>query len=76
MQTTIHTTKQLGDALRKARKAQGIRQDDIADMIGTSHVYVSELERGAEGANIGGILRLMSELGINMVLDLPDEHAR
>jgi transcriptional regulator with XRE-family HTH domain len=73
MQVDIHSTEQLGEILKTVRKSQSVRQDDMADMIGTSHVYVSEVEKGSEGANIGGILKLLDELGVNLILNIPDE---
>ena len=36
----------LGAAIHKARKAQGLSQERLAAMIGTSQNYVSALERG------------------------------
>lgn len=69
----IESTKQLGNVLKAVRKSQSIRQDDMADIIGSSHVYVMDVEKGAEGVNIGGIFRLMEEMGIKLVLDIPSE---
>jgi len=69
----IESTKQLGNVLKAVRKSQSIRQDDMADIIGSSHVYVMNVEKGAEGVNIGGIFRLLEEMGIKLVLDIPGE---
>ena len=69
----IKSTKQLGNVLKAVRKSQGIRQDDMADIIGSSHVYVMDVEKGSEGANIGGILKLMEEMGVKLVIDIPAE---
>jgi len=75
MKIEIESTKQLGSILKSVRKSQSIRQDDMADMIGSSHVYVMEVEKGSEGANIGGIFKLMDEMGIKLIMDVPAESA-
>lgn len=69
----IESTKQLGNALKAVRKSQSIRQDDMADIIGSSHVYVIDVEKGAEGVNIGGIFKLMEEMGVKLLMDIPSD---
>lgn len=45
-----HTqARRFGKVLRRARKRAGLRQQDIADAIGTGVPYVSDLEAGRRG---------------------------
>lgn len=54
----------LGSAIRARRKAVGLTQRDLADAAGTSLRFVSEIERGKPTARLGGVLRLLDELGL------------
>lgn len=72
MDRLIETPQQLGELIRAVRKAQGIRQDDLAGLISASHVFVLEVERGKPTAQIGKVLDLLRELGIRLKADVPD----
>ncbi|NBA93664.1 helix-turn-helix domain-containing protein [Pseudomonas sp. R5(2019)] len=67
----IRTAEQLGDIVVKARKSQGIRQEDMAMMIGSSHVLLRNIEKGKPTVNLGSVLQLLDELGIRVFLDTP-----
>ncbi len=67
----IKNTAELGALAKAVRKAEGIRQDDIAETIERSHVYVRDIEAGKPQPNIGGILALFNELGVKVHLDVP-----
>lgn len=62
---------QLGALVRAVRKAGRIRQDDLGDMLELSHVYLRSIERGSPTAHVGGLMRVLSELGIRIQLDVP-----
>ena len=64
------TTEQIGRAVRDARRAQGLRQPDLAGVCGTSVRFISELERGKETAQIGRVLHVLRMLGLRLRLDL------
>lgn len=61
----------IGRCVRAVRKAQGLRQDDLAAMIGASHVFLGDLERGKGTVQLGRVLDVLRELGIGLQLDLP-----
>ena len=69
---TIQSTKELGTLIRTVRKAQGIRQDELAAMVPASHVFIIDVERGKPTAHIGKVLDLLRELGIKITLDTPE----
>lgn len=71
MPMQIRTPADIGTAIRQVRKDSGIRQDDIAAVIGVSHVTLGQIERGHPGTAIGAVLALLAELGIQVHLDVP-----
>ena len=70
--TTIRSASDIGAIVRALRKRQGIRQADMAGMIGASHVLLRDIERGKETVNLGKVLQLLEELGIRVLLDVPE----
>ncbi len=55
---------QLGDRLKRLRKAQGLGTVDMAQRVGISRTTLSAVESGDPGPSIGTYLRVMSVLGI------------
>ncbi len=66
--TNLLTTKDIGAAVRRARRAQGLRQPDLAGACGTSIRFISELERGKATAQIGRVLHVLKMLGLHLSL--------
>ncbi|WP_293712018.1 helix-turn-helix domain-containing protein [Stenotrophomonas sp. UBA7606] len=73
MQVQIDQASDIGRYVRAVRKAQGLRQDDLAAMAGTSHVVLGNVERGKDTVQIGRVFELLRQLGIRVQLDLPVE---
>lgn len=72
MKISIDSVDALGDAVWAVRKARRLRQDDTAGAAGVSHVFVRDVERGKPTVQLGRVLQLLSELGIEVLLDLPE----
>jgi len=76
--TTVETTAvlerqlllQLGDRLKRLRKAQGLGTVDMAGRVGISRTTLSAVEAGDPGPSIGTYLKVMSVLGISGELAL------
>lgn len=65
---------QLGEAVRAARKAQGISQTALAERIGMSKSYLSRLESNAAEARISTLRKVVEEgLGgkLRVTIELP-----
>lgn len=75
MKIVVKSPKDIGNAVRKLRKAQGVRQDDLAAMIGSSHVFLRDVELGKPTVQLGRVLRALDELGIRLTMDLPEDPA-
>lgn len=63
----INTVAELGRIVASTRIAQGLRATELS----ASHVFVSGLEHGKETAQIGKVLSVLADLGIEVILELP-----
>lgn len=66
MTDQIETAGDLGAAIRKRRKALGLRLEDVALASGTSIMFVSELERGKRTARVELALRVAQSVGLEI----------
>lgn len=55
---------QLGDRLKRLRKAQGLGMAEMASCVGISRTTLSSVEAGDPGPSMGTYLRVMSILGV------------
>lgn len=76
MRIIVHSTADLGLAVRAARRAGKIRLDDLAAIAEVSKQFTSDVEHGKPTVQLGLVLKLLSELGVPLELDLPGEAAR
>jgi len=61
---TISSTKDIGNAVRTKRKADGLTQADAAALCGVGARFLGELERGKETSQIGKVLRVLHGVGL------------
>lgn len=55
---------ELGHAVRAARLARGLTQEDLADRAKVSRKFVNQLEEGKAGAHLGKVLTVMMSAGL------------
>ena len=67
----VATPDQLGQALRAARKARGLRLEDLALAAGVGVRFLSELERGKPTVRLAETLRVVAALGVQLSLEDP-----
>ncbi|MDP4576357.1 MAG: helix-turn-helix transcriptional regulator [Burkholderiaceae bacterium] len=60
---SIQTTKQLGDALRAARKQLGLTQPQLALAAGVGVRFIVDLEAGKATLRLENVLRVIDVLG-------------
>ena len=65
----INDVKQLGETIRKARKAQGLTQEQLAAACGVGTRFVRELESGKKSCHLGKSLRVVSMLGMDISVE-------
>ncbi len=75
MHTAIHSPKQLGQLIRAARKAQGMRQDDAAGSLGVSENFLGKVERGSDSVQWGKLFAVLQGLGLRLSVDVPSDIA-
>ena len=73
MITRISSPQQLGLLIRATRKSQKIRLDDLAGSAGVGHVFAREVERGKPTVQLGRVMKLLGELGIELKADVPSD---
>jgi len=59
----------LGQAIRAARKKQGLTLVRCAAANGVSVRFLSELERGKPGASIGAALKIARSVGLRLAIE-------
>lgn len=64
--STVRTPSDLGSAIRAARKAQGLRLEEIALAAGVGIRFVSELERGKPTVRLEETLRVLAAVGLHL----------
>lgn len=69
----VTTPAELGAALRAARRARGLRLEDVALGAGVGVRFLSELERGKASARLAETLRVAASLGIELQLVDPND---
>ena len=69
MKQVIATATQLSHALRSARKAKGLSQAEAGQLVGLLPKTISALENHPGSASIDSLLKLLSALGLELVID-------
>jgi transcriptional regulator with XRE-family HTH domain len=65
----IQAPSDLGQAIRAARKRQGLTLVSCAAANGVSVRFLSELERGKSGASLGAALKIARSVGLHLFME-------
>jgi y4mF family transcriptional regulator len=57
---------EIGKIIAAARRHHKLTQAELAQAIGSTQAWVSEVEQGKETAQIGKVLRALSHLGVRL----------
>ena len=71
MSERLEGPKILGAAVRRARRAQGLKQADLAGLCNTGLRFISDLENGKPSCRIGLALKVAKTLGLKISLEQP-----
>ena len=66
MDKVIRSNKDLGAAIRLARKNQNLRQVDVARKASVRQALVSDLENGATTARLDSIMKVLAALDLDL----------
>ena len=69
----IASPEVLGILIRATRKHQKIRMDDVAGSAGVGPVFVRDVERGKPSVQLGRVMKLLAELGIELKADIAED---
>lgn len=75
MATKIRNPADLGASIRAARRAQGLRLEDVALAAGVGMRFVSELERGKQTARLSETLRVLAAVGLRVTVEGPSDRS-
>lgn len=67
------TSAEIGAIIRTARKAQNLRQDELAGAAGVGLRFIVDLEAGKSTAQIGKTLQVLEALGCALEITPPPE---
>ncbi|ESX09584.1 MULTISPECIES: helix-turn-helix domain-containing protein [unclassified Mesorhizobium] len=62
----IRTARDIGILIKEARTRRGLSQAALAKMINTTQTWVSWIENGKPGAEIGNVLLALTTLGVEL----------
>jgi HTH-type transcriptional regulator / antitoxin HipB len=65
------TPEQFGAAIKSARKAQGMRQDQLAGAAGVGVRFIVDLEAGKPSTQLGKAFAVASALGLILSISGP-----
>ena len=65
------TPAEIGRIVRAARRAQGLRQDQLAGAAGVGVRFLSELERGKKTVRLEKVIAVLDTLGCTLRVEMP-----
>jgi len=68
MESIIRLPKQLGAAIRRERRCQGLTQKQLGDKISTRQATISSLEAGETSTQLDTVLKVMVALNMELVI--------
>ena len=68
----IQNMKDVGLAVRSARRAQGVSQTALARLSNVGLRFLCDVERGKDSVHSGKLLAVLASLGIAVRLDIPE----
>jgi len=73
MEKRTLTPQDIGTTVRTVRKAQNLRQDELAGAAGVGMRFVVDLEAGKPTAQIGKTLQVLQALGCSLEIKRPPD---
>jgi len=69
---TVRTGKDLGGAVRQARLASGLTQEQLALRAGIDRSYLARMESGLTVVLLDRAMRVLRQLGADIVVSFPE----
>jgi HTH-type transcriptional regulator / antitoxin HipB len=71
----LRSAREIGLLIRDRRRQSGLTQAGLAERLGTSRLWVLQVERGKGTVQLGMVLRALAELGVSLHV-MPPTRAR
>jgi transcriptional regulator with XRE-family HTH domain len=71
VQFKVRNIKQLGAVSKLVRQSQSLVQETAGLLSGNGLTFISQFENGKETVEIGRVLNLLEQLGIDLEINLP-----
>ncbi|WP_211342238.1 transcriptional regulator [Litorilituus sediminis] len=71
MKIKVKNIQQLGSVSKLVRKSQSLDQETAGLLSGNGLTFISQFENGKETVEIGRVLNLLEQLGIELEINLP-----
>lgn len=68
MSATIRNNRELGEAVRRTRLKQGLRQVDLARKASVRQALISELENGVTSAKLNTVIKVLAALEMDLAV--------
>ncbi len=65
----VRTPQDIGALIKSRRRSLGLSQADLASKLGTSRLWITEIERGKPRASLSLVLQAISALGLELTTD-------
>ncbi len=69
MKNKVTTAADIGAAVRKKRKEDGLTLADAAALCGVGYRFMSDLENGKETVQVGKLLQVVTALGLDVCIE-------
>lgn len=66
MTTVDETIRSIIDSLREARRARGLTQGELADLLGLSRDFVSDLEQAKGTKHLRRLVQALHSVGLDL----------
>ena len=70
----VRTAADLGTVTRKRRREQNLTQEDLALLVASHRNRIQEVEQGISTERLELLLRIMNELGLDLIVRPRDAH--
>jgi len=67
--TSARSARDIGATVRRARRARGMTQADLADDLGITRQYLSELENGVDNLYITRLFEVLDRLDLTLRIE-------
>jgi HTH-type transcriptional regulator/antitoxin HipB len=68
LKSKVATAADIGMAVRKKRKEDGLTLAEAAALCGVGYRFMSDLENGKETVQVGKTLKVLAALGLDMTI--------